>query len=451
MRLQRGVRRGTSAPGSSRRWSGTAARGSRCPACRRSPASSMLARPALARGVDHREVQGVLAVAVVEQVHEQLVGLVDDLGDPGVGPVDLVHHEHDGQVGVERLAEHEPGLRERALGGVHQQHDAVDHGQAALDLATEVGVARGVDDVDRHRTALDRLGRGAGVADRGVLREDRDALLALEVTGVHRPLVDVLVLAEGAALPEHRVHEGGLAVVDVRHDGDVAEVGAVRVFSGMAGQSSLSVGSRRSASCAVGPAPGDDCGVARRVYRLEGSGRRIATVVGVITRDPTPRRPGRGRLAGRRVHRRRHLHRVGHPGLPLAGRGLDALRPARTSPSAGTSSRPRSAHGRGGCGASSSPRGTLPERRPPRAGPARAGRPLAAASSPRTSTACTRTPARARVVEVHGTAREVMCIGHGPRHGAPEGCGFRRRCRLGPRPASTPATPTRSARAAAGW
>jgi NAD-dependent deacetylase len=30
-----------------------------------------------------------------------------------------------------------------------------------------------------------------------------------------------------------------------------------------------------------------------------------------------------------------------------------------------------------------------------------------------------------RVVEVHGTAREVMCIGHAPRNGTPEGCGFR--------------------------
>jgi NAD-dependent deacetylase len=30
-----------------------------------------------------------------------------------------------------------------------------------------------------------------------------------------------------------------------------------------------------------------------------------------------------------------------------------------------------------------------------------------------------------RVVEVHGTAREVMCIGHDPRRGTPEGCGFR--------------------------
>jgi len=30
-----------------------------------------------------------------------------------------------------------------------------------------------------------------------------------------------------------------------------------------------------------------------------------------------------------------------------------------------------------------------------------------------------------RVVEVHGTAREVMCIGHAPRGGTPDGCGFR--------------------------
>jgi NAD-dependent deacetylase len=29
------------------------------------------------------------------------------------------------------------------------------------------------------------------------------------------------------------------------------------------------------------------------------------------------------------------------------------------------------------------------------------------------------------VVELHGSAREVMCIGHAPRDGEPEGCGFR--------------------------
>jgi NAD-dependent deacetylase len=29
------------------------------------------------------------------------------------------------------------------------------------------------------------------------------------------------------------------------------------------------------------------------------------------------------------------------------------------------------------------------------------------------------------VVEIHGTARDVMCIGHAPRMGTPDGCGFR--------------------------
>ena len=36
--------------------------------------------------------------------------------------------------------------------------------------------------------------------------------------------VHVLVLAEGAGLPQHGVDERGLAVVDVGHDGHVADV-----------------------------------------------------------------------------------------------------------------------------------------------------------------------------------------------------------------------------------
>ena len=178
----------------------------------------------LAGGVDDREVERVLAVALVEQVHEQLVGLVDDLVDPGVAAVGLVDDQDHRHVGVERLAQHEPGLGERALGGVDQQHDAVDHRQPALDLAAEVGVAGGVDDVDRHR--LTAAG-GTGVVHRGVLREDRDALLALEVAGVHHPLGDALGLVGGErpGLVQHRVDERGLAVVDVRDDRDVAEVG----------------------------------------------------------------------------------------------------------------------------------------------------------------------------------------------------------------------------------
>src|SRR3954453_4792387 len=103
----------------------------------------------LALDVDDRELERVdVQTGVLEQLHEQLVGLVDDLGDAGVGAVGLVDHEGDRHPLAQRLAQHEAGLRKRALGGVHQQDDAVDHRQAALDLAAEVGVARGVDDVE---------------------------------------------------------------------------------------------------------------------------------------------------------------------------------------------------------------------------------------------------------------------------------------------------------------
>jgi hypothetical protein len=97
-------------------------------------------------------------------------------------------------------------------------HDAVHHGQAALDLAAEVRVAGRVDDVDRQPAVLDR----------GVLGEDRDPLFALQVIGVHDSLVDVGVRAERARLPQHGVDQRGLAMVDVRDDSDITHVVAGR-------------------------------------------------------------------------------------------------------------------------------------------------------------------------------------------------------------------------------
>ena len=97
--------------------------------------------------VHDREVDLVL---VGVEVEEQLLHLVHHLGDAGVGAVDLVDHDHHRQPGLERLAQHEAGLGERALARVDEEEHAVDHGEAPLDLAAEVGVARGVDDVDLH-------------------------------------------------------------------------------------------------------------------------------------------------------------------------------------------------------------------------------------------------------------------------------------------------------------
>ena len=161
--------------------------------------------------VEDGEVE--LALLGVE-VDEEVVDLVEDLGRAGVRAVDLVDDHHRREPRLQRLLEDEPGLGQRPLGGVDQEEDAVDQRQRPLDLAPEVRVPGGVHDVD-----LD-----AAIGDRGVLRHDRDALLALEVDRVHDPLGHRLVRAEDAALPEHGVDQRRLAVVDVGDDGDVAEV-----------------------------------------------------------------------------------------------------------------------------------------------------------------------------------------------------------------------------------
>jgi hypothetical protein len=152
-------------------------------------------------------------VLVGPEVHEELVDLVEDLGRAGVRTIDLVDRDDDRKVTGHRFLEDVPGLRQRTLGGVDEEEDRVDHEQRPLDLAAEVGVTRGVDDVQA----------GSRVIDGRLLGEDRDALLALQVARVEDAIDHGLVRAERARLAEHRVDEGRLAVVDVGDDGNVAQ------------------------------------------------------------------------------------------------------------------------------------------------------------------------------------------------------------------------------------
>jgi hypothetical protein len=136
------------------------------------------------------------------------------LGRASVGPVDLVDDDDRPEAERQRLHGDELGLRQRPFGRVHQQDHAVHHVEDALDLAAEIGVAGRIDDVDA----------GALPVDRGALGEDGDAALALQVVRVHDPFHDLLVGAEGAALLQQLVDQGGLAVVDVGDDGDVTQL-----------------------------------------------------------------------------------------------------------------------------------------------------------------------------------------------------------------------------------
>ena len=99
----------------------------------------------LRRAVEDREVE--LLFAGIER-GEQVEDFVGDFGRAGVGPIDLVDDDDRLQANLERLGDHEFGLRQRALGGVDQHQRAVDHVEDALDFAAEIGVAGGIDDVD---------------------------------------------------------------------------------------------------------------------------------------------------------------------------------------------------------------------------------------------------------------------------------------------------------------
>ena len=149
------------------------------------------------------------------EIDEEIVDFVQDLLGPRVTAVDLVDH-HDGrQFRLQRLAQDIASLRQGALTRIDQQQHTVHQLQGALHLAAKIAVAGRVHNVDAR----------AVIGDGGVLGQDRDAAFALEIIGVHHPLHHGFALPENAALPEHGVHQRGLAVVHMRDDGDVANGG----------------------------------------------------------------------------------------------------------------------------------------------------------------------------------------------------------------------------------
>ena len=66
----------------------------------------------------------------------------------------------------------------------------------------------------------------AFVSNGGILGQNCNTTLALQVIGVHDELADLLILTKDLSLFEQAVYQSSLAVIYVRDDGDISYIGA---------------------------------------------------------------------------------------------------------------------------------------------------------------------------------------------------------------------------------
>ncbi|MPL67355.1 hypothetical protein SDC9_13046 [bioreactor metagenome] len=166
------------------------------------------AEPGLRR--DRDRVRGVDADHILD-VRLHRVGI-------GRRQVDLVQHRHDLVARVDRLIDVRQRLRLDALARVDDQQRALDCAHAPADLIGEVDVAGGVDQVQDIGLAILRR-----IFDADGVRLDGDAAFALDIHAVEHLRLHVTRGHRPGQLDEP-VGERGFTVVDMRHDGEVADV-----------------------------------------------------------------------------------------------------------------------------------------------------------------------------------------------------------------------------------
>ena len=135
--------------------------------------------------------------------------------------IDLVDDRDD----LEAVVDREVGVRQRlrldALRRVDEQQRAFARGERSRHLVGEIDVPRRVDEVEHVLLAVVRR-----VVEADGMRLDRDAALALEVHRVEHLRLHLARL-QGAGDFEEAIGQRRLAVVDVRDDREIADVGGI--------------------------------------------------------------------------------------------------------------------------------------------------------------------------------------------------------------------------------
>ena len=154
-----------------------------------------------------------LVISGVQGTHE-IENLFLNLIGTAIRLVNLVDHNYRLLAKLQSLLQHESGLRHAALKGIDKQEHTVRHVKDPFNLTSEIAMARSVYDID-----LDTL-----VGDGHILGKNCDASFPLDVIVVENQLAKILRLTHQIGLVDHPVHEGCLAVIDVRYERDVPNV-----------------------------------------------------------------------------------------------------------------------------------------------------------------------------------------------------------------------------------
>ena len=116
-----------------------------------------------------KEVGEIALVVVGAEFEEKVQNLVDSDFRINPSPVNFIDKYDRSKALFKRLLQNEARLGHGAFVGIHNQKATIDHAKHPLDFSTEVGVARGVNNINSNPVVING----------GILRKNRDAALAL--------------------------------------------------------------------------------------------------------------------------------------------------------------------------------------------------------------------------------------------------------------------------------
>src|SRR5207237_265210 len=103
---------------------------------------------------------------------------------------------------------------------IDEQDTAISHVQNALNLTTEVGMSRSINNIDLNAT----------IDDSSIFSENSNTPLTFLIVGIHDQFAHLLILAEDVALFEESIDQRGFAVIDVGNNSNIADIVALYKF-----------------------------------------------------------------------------------------------------------------------------------------------------------------------------------------------------------------------------